>query len=181
MNDNSLNDSCESSTTTSTTTTTTTAAPPADAITTAATPAAGTPSVAPPTVENLQLENKTISNEEAAKQYEFFRQMREDKVRKTQDANKEAFNITHALPKCNDSHASVGYQLEQKCVAEEELSGITLPGTQHYYKLSKLKPDQLYRISVRACVEDVVNGCSNPSEMISRTISVEVEEFMKGN
>lgn len=147
--------------------------------------------MATPTVASLKLEgasnqtasssNMTTRNINAAQQYEFYRQQREKRMRNLQDVGIENFRIIHASPKCNDSHASVGYQLEQKCVVEEEISGITVPGTQHYYNLTQLKPSQYYRISVRACVDDLVNGCSNPSEIISRTISKEVEDFMNGN
>ncbi|EDV93774.1 GH18107 [Drosophila grimshawi] len=122
-----------------------------------------------------------ILAEQAAKHYDEYRERLEQKMREIQDTGIADYLIQHAQPKCKDIHASISYQLEQKCIVEEELSGIQLPGTQHSHKLTDLLPNQYYRISVRACAEGVLNGCSNPTEMLLKTISVEVEQFMNGN
>ncbi|TDG49538.1 hypothetical protein AWZ03_004029 [Drosophila navojoa] len=127
-------------------------------------------------------QNETLSQEDsdAAKQYEIFRKYIEDRMRQLQDTNASDFVILHAMPKCSDSHASVGYQLEQKCIVEEEPIGISVPGTQHYFNATGLQANQYYRITVRACVDGVINGCSNPTEMILKTISEQVDQFMNG-
>lgn len=101
-------------------------------------------------------------------------------MRQLQDTNASDFVILHAMPKCRDSHASVGYQLEQKCVVEEEPIGISVPGNQHYFNATGLQANEYYRITVRACVDGVINGCSNPTEMILKTISEQVDQFMNG-
>jgi len=98
-----------------------------------------------------------------------------------QDEDSEEFVILHDMPKCNDANASVANQLEQKCVVEEELSGISLSGSQLYYNLTKLQPNQYYRLSVRACVDGVVNGCSNPVTTLVKTMRIEVDQFLSGN
>ncbi|XP_064550433.1 insulin-like growth factor 1 receptor [Drosophila montana] len=124
--------------------------------------------------------NYSAAAEEASKQYEIYRQYVEQRMRQVQDTGIDDFLISHPMPKCNDANASVSYQLEQKCVVEEQPKGTSVPGTQYYYKLTNLHPDQYYRILVRACVDGVINGCSNPTEMILKTISVQVEQFMNG-
>ncbi|XP_030373833.1 insulin receptor [Scaptodrosophila lebanonensis] len=116
----------------------------------------------------------------AAQQYELYRLQVEQRVRLAQDTGIEDFVISKPAPPCADVHASVSQQLEGKCVVAEELEGIEVSGSQHYYWLEGLKPEQVYRISIRACVKDVVNGCSKPFEIRTQTTSRTVEEFVQG-
>lgn len=97
-----------------------------------------------------------------------------------QDVNIDSYNIRHALPRCQSSHASVGEQVEEKCVLEEVPDGFDLPGNQHYYALAQLEPETTYRVTVRACVDGVINGCSTPTEAFVKTTSLRMERFMRG-
>lgn len=125
--------------------------------------------------------NATLAKERlAAINYENYRLNSEKKQRDLQDLDQHKYTIRHALPKCQNSHASVVQQVEEKCVAEEPLSGYELPGTQHFYCLSQLEPETHYRITIRACVEGVVNGCSTPAEAVIKTASIQLERFIKG-
>ncbi|XP_034487074.1 insulin-like peptide receptor isoform X2 [Drosophila innubila] len=153
-----------STTTTSTTTTTTT---------TPKTPVTQS-SLAADAIQSTTMEDPEI-------QYEKYRQYVEEKMRMAQDTDLEEFVILHDMPKCDNANASIANQLEQKCVVEEELSGISLSGSQLYYNLTKLQPNQYYRVSVRACVDGVINGCSNPATILVKTMSIEVEQFLNGN
>ncbi|KAH8369250.1 hypothetical protein KR009_005630 [Drosophila setifemur] len=125
--------------------------------------------------------NETLEKEiQAARNYEKFRLQSEQKLRSYQDLGEENFKIRHAMSKCQDSHASVSQQVEDKCVIEEALNGIELPGNQHYYYISQLEPETFYRVTVRACVDGVVNGCSTPTEAVVKTTSLRIEQFIKG-
>ncbi|ALC45735.1 CG3837 [Drosophila busckii] len=118
---------------------------------------------------------------EAARTYELYRQSLDDKMRSDQDEGKDNYTIAHAAPKCKDPHAAVSYQLEQKCTVEQEITGIRVAGTQQFYNLTNLQPNQTYRITVRACVEGVLNGCSNPTEILLSTINNKMEQIMNSN
>ncbi|XP_017057664.1 insulin-like receptor [Drosophila ficusphila] len=135
------------------------------------TPAPPTP---PPTNDTLEKEKL------AAKTYDEFRLKSEERQRDLQDQNKEKYNIRHAMPRCQNSHASVVQQVEDKCVVEEVPNGEALPGDRHIHHLSQLEPDTFYRITVRACVEGVVNGCSTPADAIIKTTTLRMERFIKG-
>ncbi|KAH8388337.1 hypothetical protein KR093_004502 [Drosophila rubida] len=124
--------------------------------------------------------NGTKVIDDSEEQYNLFRKYVEEKSRLIQDTDQEKFIVQHDQPKCLEGHASVANSIEQKCVMEEELTGIKLPGSQQYYNMTKLLPNQYYRVTVRACVEGVVNGCSSPAILLVKTISVEVEQFLKG-
>ncbi|EDW42123.1 insulin-like growth factor 1 receptor [Drosophila sechellia] len=125
--------------------------------------------------------NATLAKERlAAINYENYRLNSEKKQRDLQDLDQQKYTIRHALPKCQNSHASVVQQVEEKCMAEEPLSGYELPGNQHFYRLSQLEPETHYRITIRACVEGVVNGCSTPAEAVIKTASIQLERFIKG-
>ncbi|XP_017002653.2 insulin-like growth factor 1 receptor [Drosophila takahashii] len=120
--------------------------------------------------------NETIEKDKAdALTYEKFRLNSEQKMRDQQDVGRERYNIRHALPKCQNSHASVVQQVEDKCIVEEPMTGIEVPAGQHSYTLAQLEPDTVYRISVRACVNGVVNGCSTPAETQIKTASLRKE------
>ncbi|EDW34212.1 GL22128 [Drosophila persimilis] len=124
--------------------------------------------------------NLTITQEKlAALQYELYRNFSENRQRAVQDVDISSLQIPHAVKKCQDAHASVGQRVEEKCTVEEEMNGIELPGTQHYYYLNQLKPESFYRVTVRACVDGVINGCSNPTEALVKTTSLRVEQLMK--
>ncbi|XP_022215925.2 insulin-like peptide receptor [Drosophila obscura] len=124
--------------------------------------------------------NLTINLEKlAAMQYELYRNISEQKQRSVQDLDIGRLQIPHAVKKCHDAHASVGQMVEEKCTIEEEISGIKLPGTQHYYYLKELRPESFYRVTVRACVDGVINGCSHPTEALVKTTSLRVEQLMK--
>ncbi|KAH8312007.1 hypothetical protein KR044_008993 [Drosophila immigrans] len=122
---------------------------------------------------NATATNQTVVDD-SAEQYERYRQYVEDQARNIQDLEPEKFIIQHDPPKCKTDDASVANQIEQKCIAEEDLSeSIKVPGTQQYYNLTNLLPSQYYRITVRACVDGVVNGCSQPAVLLVETRGVE--------
>ncbi|KAH8330925.1 hypothetical protein KR067_008973 [Drosophila pandora] len=125
------------------------------------------PTTTTPAPTNESLEN----DRKAAENYEKFRLDSELSQRLAQDEGKEQYNLRHAMPKCQDSHASVGQQVEEKCVLEEILEGTQLPGNKHYYYMTHLEEATFYRVTVSACVEGVVNGCSTPTEVLLKTWS----------
>ncbi|KAH8280098.1 hypothetical protein KR018_007783 [Drosophila ironensis] len=124
--------------------------------------------------------NETLAKElKAAQNYEEFRIQSELNQKRIQDAGEENYKIRHAMPKCQVLHASVGQQVEEKCVVEEILDGFALPGNQHYYYINQLEPSTFYQVTVRACVEGVVNGCSTPTVAVVKTTSLRIEQIMK--
>ncbi|XP_034114912.1 insulin-like peptide receptor isoform X2 [Drosophila albomicans] len=125
------------------------------------------------TTEAPSSANVTKPREVTAELYEIFRLQVEERTRNIQDMDQEKFRILHDPPKCHSSDVSVANQLEQKCVVEEEIKGFVVPGNQQYYNMTNLLQNQYYRIYVRACVDGVVNGCSNPAILTVRTISAE--------
>uniref|UniRef100_A0A6P4F9F9 Insulin receptor n=1 Tax=Drosophila rhopaloa TaxID=1041015 RepID=A0A6P4F9F9_DRORH len=127
---------------------------------------------------NPVLTNKTLVKK-AAETYEMFRMKSEMRHKDMQDFDREKCKIRHAMPKCQNSHASVVQQVEEKCVVEETLNGIELPGNQHFYYIFNLEPETYYRVTVRACVDGVVNGCSNPAEALVKTTGLRIERLMK--
>ncbi|KAI8045663.1 insulin-like growth factor 1 receptor [Drosophila gunungcola] len=135
------------------------------------TPAPPTPA---PTNEMLAKEKK------AAENYERYRINSEQRQRNMQDVDQEKYKIRHPMTKCSNPHATVVQQVEDKCVVEEKMTGTQLPGNQHYYNLSQLEPDTFYRVTVRACVEGVVNGCSTPADTLLKTASLRMERFIQG-
>ncbi|XP_017083409.2 insulin receptor [Drosophila eugracilis] len=124
------------------------------------------PTTPPPTSSPM---TNQIRERLAAITFEKFRLKSEKKQRDIQDVNPSMYKIRHALPKCQNSHASVGQQMEEKCVVEEIPNGNEVPGNQHYYYLTQLEPNTYYRVTIQACVEGVVNGCSTPAEAVIRT------------
>ncbi|XP_068155469.1 LOW QUALITY PROTEIN: insulin-like growth factor 1 receptor [Drosophila tropicalis] len=125
---------------------------------------------------------KNISNPplNPLERFELYRRQKDEMGRAIQDKNKEDFVLLKPLPLCKDPHASISHQLEEKCVIEEDVNGIVLSGTQHYYYLTQLKEEQYYRITIRACVDGVVNGCSKPAEALLKTTSMAVESWIRG-
>jgi len=135
------------------------------------TPAPTTPA---PTNETIEKEKK------AALTYERYRLKSEIRQRNLQDLDQEKYRIRHAPPKCQNSRASVVQQVEDKCIVEEPLDGIEVRANQHSYRFTQLEPETFYRITVRACVEGVVNGCSTPAEYLIKTGSLGYEPYIQG-
>ncbi|XP_036674084.3 insulin-like peptide receptor [Drosophila suzukii] len=135
------------------------------------TPAPTTPA---PTNETIEKEKK------AALTYERYRLKSEIRQRNLQDLDQERYRIRHAPPKCQNSRASVVQQVEDKCIVEEPLDGIEVRANQHSYRFTQLEPETFYRITVRACVEGVVNGCSTPAEYLIKTGSLGSEPYILG-
>ncbi|KAH8337252.1 hypothetical protein KR059_004227 [Drosophila kikkawai] len=134
----------------------------------------------PPTTTPAPTEADLFNEKLHALNYERIRKKIERKQMDLQDTDIDSYNIRHAMPKCQSSHASVGQQVEEKCVIEEIPEGIDLPGNQHFYTLAQLEPETTYRVTVRACVDGVINGCSTPAEALVKTTSLRMERFMRG-
>ncbi|SPP83522.1 insulin-like peptide receptor [Drosophila guanche] len=139
------------------------------------TPAPTTPAPTRPAPSNLT----NVQEKMAAVRYDIYRNLIEQRQRAAQDLDICSLQIPHAMKKCQDDHATVSQRLEEKCTIEEEMTGIQVPGNQHYFYLNELQPESFYRVTVRACVDDVLNGCSNPTEALVKTTSVRVEQLMK--
>lgn len=98
---------------------------------------------------------------------------------KEQDYGKEDFEITPVLPVCNKTNPSTSHKKENNCQALEQIEAdITLSGDTHMYLLTNLKPHTTYRISIRACVNGLVNGCGPETLLWAETVSKTLDTIL---
>lgn len=96
----------------------------------------------------------------------------DDQDIKQQEEGKESYFCTHPYPVCNQSNPNIQDQAENKCIPLERYEGaIEVPSHRHSYLLNHLKPETTYKISVRACVKDLANGCGPAKVILAETVS----------
>ncbi|XP_017486214.1 PREDICTED: insulin receptor isoform X2 [Rhagoletis zephyria] len=138
---------------------------------------------------NNNLEDKTNKDDhdlegdpnfmEAIRNFNKFREQQEEIALKMQDTGPDDFPIVKQRPVCQLVGASADYQLQNDCRAQEIFDGIAAPGDVHSYKLEGLEPDQTYRVTVRACVANLKNGCGVETSIFAETVSKSMEEFIE--
>ncbi|XP_061392811.1 insulin-like peptide receptor [Musca vetustissima] len=89
-----------------------------------------------------------------------------------QDYRKEDFEIAPVPKICNVSHPNTSYKQENNCVELEELAyDYEVAGNVHSFRLAGLQDDTMYRISLRACVEGLANGCGPETLLWAQTLT----------
>lgn len=111
--------------------------------------------------------------------YHNYRMEMERKALLKQDTGRDDFPIVKPMPICNASDPTAQDQLKHGCRTQEYYTGISLPAHQHSYTLQHLAPQQTYRISIRACVSDLLNGCGSESAILAETASKRIETFLQ--
>lgn len=97
-----------------------------------------------------------------------------------QDFGIEDFDIVPVLPVCTVENPSVVYKKENNCTDLEEFpSEYELAGNVHMMNLRQLQSQVTYRISLRACVEGLDNGCGPETILYAETESKTVETFLE--
>uniref|UniRef100_A0A0K8WF29 receptor protein-tyrosine kinase n=2 Tax=Bactrocera latifrons TaxID=174628 RepID=A0A0K8WF29_BACLA len=104
----------------------------------------------------------------------------EEQARRLQDTGPDDFPIIKRRPVCPIPDASTQYQLQNNCRPLEIYKGIVTPGNIHSYTLTDLEPEQTYRITIRACVANLPNGCGDETSIFAETVSKSMEEFLEG-
>uniref|UniRef100_A0A0A1XG13 receptor protein-tyrosine kinase n=1 Tax=Zeugodacus cucurbitae TaxID=28588 RepID=A0A0A1XG13_ZEUCU len=107
-------------------------------------------------------------------------QQQDEQARKLQDTGPDDFPIIKRRPVCPISDASTQYQLQNNCQPQETFKGIVIPGSIHSYTLAGLEADQTYRVTIRACVANLANGCGEETSIYAETVSKSMEEFLEG-
>lgn len=88
----------------------------------------------------------------------------EEKSLREQDTGAADFPIIHPQPICADPNATLQYRKEYNCQPQRLYNTgaarqFTVGGKVQSLLLDELKPGTLYRVSVRACVAELENGC----------------------
>lgn len=88
----------------------------------------------------------------------------EEKSLREQDTGIRDFPIIHPQPICPDPNATLQYRKEYNCQAQQvynkdAVMEVSVDGKVQSYLLEQLQPRTVYRVSVRACVAELENGC----------------------
>lgn len=108
-----------------------------------------------------------------------FRQL-ENQIIEKQEEGKESFIIPHPYPVCNQTNPNIQDQTENKCTPLDFFeNAIEIPSQRHSYILNNLEPEKTYRISLRACVKDLANGCGAARVVLAETVSKRLETILQ--
>ncbi|XP_065371804.1 insulin-like growth factor 1 receptor [Calliphora vicina] len=106
-------------------------------------------------------------------------QLEEQNTKKQEEA-KEMYILPHPYPVCNQSNPNIQDQAENKCIPLDRYDGaIEIPSHRHSYILNNLSPEITYRISLRACVKDLANGCGAENVILAETVSKRLETILE--
>ncbi|KAI8129375.1 hypothetical protein FF38_13017 [Lucilia cuprina] len=122
---------------------------------------------------------KSDSNETGeARAEKAYNKLRNQTIIKQEEA-KETYILPHPYPVCNQSNPNIQDQTENKCIPLERYEdAIEIPGHRHSYILNNLEPEQTYRISLRACVKDLANGCGPEKVILAETVSKRLQTIL---
>ncbi|XP_075145852.1 secreted decoy of InR [Haematobia irritans] len=124
--------------------------------------------------------NKTITLEEVQENFQRVHEEMLNASIKEQDHGENAFHINTPQPLCKIHNPSVAYKMENNCQEEEIFEEYkTFPPNTHTYTLTNLEPHTTYRISIRACVEGLVNGCGPDTILWAETLSEQYVNILK--
>ncbi|XP_054746836.1 insulin receptor [Anastrepha obliqua] len=117
---------------------------------------------------------------EAIRNFNRYQKEMERRALRAQDTGPDMFPIIKPRSVCPLFDAPVEYQLQNNCRPQEQFDGIEVPGHLHSYTLEELEPNLTYRITIRACVADMMNGCGSETTIYAETVSKSMEEFIAG-
>ena len=108
-----------------------------------------------------------------------FNKLEDQNIQKQEEA-KEAYVLTHPYPVCNQTHPNAQDQAENKCTPLETFElGIEVNSQRYSYILADLNPEKIYRISLRACIKDLPNGCGPEKVILAQTVSKSLETILE--
>lgn len=108
-----------------------------------------------------------------------FSQLEDQNIQKQEEA-KETYVLVHPYPVCNQTHPNAQDQAENKCMPLETFEGaIEINSQQYSHILKNLDPEKIYRISLRACVKDLPNGCGAEKVVFAQTVSKSLETILE--
>lgn len=108
-----------------------------------------------------------------------FSDLEKQNIQKQEEA-KETYVLTHPYPVCNQTHPNAQDQAENKCTPLETFEqAIVVNSQRHSYILADLKPEKMYRISLRACIKDLPNGCGAEKVILAQTVSKSLESILE--
>lgn len=108
-----------------------------------------------------------------------FNKLEDQNIQKQEEA-KETYVLTHPYPVCNQTHPNAQDQAENKCTPLETFElGIEVNSQRYSYILADLNPEKIYRISLRACIKDLPNGCGPEKVILAQTVSKSLETILE--
>ncbi|XP_073826924.1 secreted decoy of InR [Musca autumnalis] len=128
--------------------------------------------------------NKTTAVETQNEAVDNFQRIHEEMFNKSvqeQDYRKEDFEIATLPDICNTTtRPTISYKKENNCVEREEFkSDYEISGDTHFFILKGLQPHTMYRISLRACVKDLANGCGPETILWAETVSKSLGQILE--
>lgn len=102
--------------------------------------------------------------QQAEERFLRYSQIIEQKALREQDTGIDDFLIVHPQPICPDANATLQYRKEYNCQLRQDFGDgnsreWTVDGGVQSLVLDELESGVVYRVSVRACVADLENGC----------------------